>query len=119
MSLKNKRKGKRGEKDAANTLTELGFPATSNCTEKDVSCPSLEEDGIHIEVKYGYETPTRQLYEFIKQAEHDAARFVKDGIQSPCPIVLHRKPYGEWYAILSLEHLAYYLHLAIPQGTRK
>ncbi len=92
-----RRKGKRGEREAARLLTDLGFPArrgqqyAGSPESPDLVCPALP--GIHFEVKRCQKT---DLYEWVAQATADAG--------AKLPVVLHRKNNAAWLAILDAEH---------------
>lgn len=96
MGRMSREKGKRGERELANTLKEHGFDARRGqqfCgASGDADVIGLP--GIHIEVK---RTESLSLYSALEQAEADAR---KDEI----PVVFHRRNHKKWVVIMELEN---------------
>jgi len=96
--MNSRRKGKRGEREAAAFLTGNGFPArrgqqfAGSPDSPDVVCPLLP--GVHLEVKRCERT---DLEGWLRQATADAG--------GKLPVVLHRKTRGPWIAVLRAEDL--------------
>lgn len=88
-------KGKRGERELASKLTELGYP----CRRGQQFCGASGDadviglDGIHIECK---RTEALRLYDALAQSKHDAR-------PGEIPTVMHRRNNSEWVVILRLE----------------
>ena len=95
MGKMSREKGKRGERELANKLTEYGY----NCRRGQQFC-GLNGDadvvglpGIHIEVK---RTERLNLYDAMYQAKRDKK-------PEEIPVVMHRRNHCEWLAIIRLE----------------
>ena len=90
-----KAKGKRGEVLAASTLNNL-FPdikaRRGRYPEPDIV---HQYKGIHLEVKF---TEQLRVYDFIEQA-------IADAEEDQVPIVLLKKKYKPWLAIIPLDQL--------------
>lgn len=98
--VNSKQKGKRGEREFAQFLTDHGFPARRTQQYKgtadsaDVEC---EDAGyLHIEVKTG---KVIRLYEAIAQAKSDSEGTTK------LPIVAHKRDRGEWLVTMPAQAL--------------
>ena len=88
------RKGKVGEREAAELLRSCGIAARrgqQHAGGEDSPDIVTELDCLHVEVK---RTETLQLYPALDQAEHDASVF-------QIPVVLHRRNGKKWVAILA------------------
>lgn len=96
MNQKGKKdKGKRGELEAASTLNNL-FPDI-NARRGRYPEPDVVHDykGVHVEVK---RTEAMRVYDFVEQAMNDAK-------ENEVPVVLLRKNYKPWLAIIPLDRL--------------
>ena len=97
MNQKGKKdKGKRGELAAAKTLNKL-FPDV-NARRGRYPEPDVvhQYKGIHLEVKFT--EAVSRIYDFVEQAIQDAA-------EDEIPIVLFKRKYRKWLAIIPLESL--------------
>ena len=96
MGRMSREKGKRGERELANTLKEHGFDARRGqqfCgASGDADVIGLP--GIHIEVK---RTESLSLYSALEQAEADAR-------DNEIPVVFHRRNHKKWVVIMELEN---------------
>ena len=98
MSRMQRDKGKRGELQLCQFLTDHGHPAErsqqycGNVDAADIFCKSLP---FHIEVK---RTECLSLYPAMQQAVNDAG-------EGSVPLVAHRRNRREWLAILRLDDL--------------
>ena len=96
MGRMSREKGKRGERELANTLKEHGFDARRGqqfCgASGDADVIGLP--GIHIEVK---RTESLSLYSALEQAEADAR-------EDEIPVVFHRRNHKKWVVIMELEN---------------
>ena len=87
-------KGKRGEREIANLLKELGYPARRTaqyCGNTGDASDVVGVDGLHIEVK---RCERLELPKWIKQAERDS-----EGTEN-IPVVVHRRNGERWYVTL-------------------
>ena len=94
MSKASREKGKRGEREVANTLKSLGFPARRTaqyCGNTGDASDVVGVDGFHLEIKRCEKT---EIHTWLKQAEHDCG----DNI----PVVCHRRSNEVWYATLPM-----------------
>lgn len=91
-------KGKRGEREWAQWLTDHGHPARRGVQyaggpeSPDVVCPSLP---IHWEVK---RCESLRLWDAIRQAHNEAA-------PEETPVVAHRRSRSDWICVVSAEYL--------------
>lgn len=107
MGKMQREKGKRGERELAKELRELGF---NECKRGQQFSGIEGEDvvgieGVHIECK---RTETLRLYEALDQAIRDA-----DG--KKIPIVCHKKNRGEFVAVLRLRDVVEFAKIIIEQ----
>lgn len=99
MGLKSRVKGKRGERELAQILTEKGFPSRrgqqfqGSPDSPDVVSSSSMLEGFHIEVK---RAEALSLYKAMAQA-------VGDSKGEKTPIVAHRRNNTEWVVVLRLD----------------
>ena len=95
--MNSREKGKRGERELAQWLTDHGYPATRGAQHRggpdspDVLCERLP---VHWEVK---RTEHLSLYSAVAQAAGEAG--------GQMPVVAHRRNGGPWLAVLRLEDL--------------
>lgn len=96
--MNSKRKGKRGELEAAEALRQhLGIEARRSqqfCGTADSADLKTNLDGVHFEIK---RTETFSIRESTKQAATECGANV--------PVVLHKWNRGEWFAIVPLAEL--------------
>lgn len=90
-----KAKGKRGEVQAASVLNSLF--SDINASRGRYPEPDIVHDykGIHLEVKF---TEQLRVYDFIEQA-------IQDADEDQVPVVLFKKKYKPWLAIIPLDRL--------------
>ena len=97
--MNSKRKGKRGEREAAARLRELGFPGARRGQQYSGSPDSPDVvdaiPGVHLEIKY---QERMSLWKAITQAWEDA------GCVNPYAD-MHRKNRTDWVFIVPAEHL--------------
>ena len=97
MGAMSRNKGKRGERELASALRELGFDARRGqqycgaCGDADV----VGLPGLHIECK---RSERLELYAALAQAASDAQG-------GELPVVMHRKNDCGWVAVMRLEDL--------------
>lgn len=94
MGKTSRDKGKRGEREVANTLKTLGFPTRRTaqyCGNTGEASDVVGVDGFHLEVK---RCENLRIPEWMKQAEHDCGDNV--------PVVCHRRSNEQWYVTLPL-----------------
>lgn len=95
--LKSRNKGKRGEREAAHALCEVGVvEAKRGCQyHGGPDSPDIHDNtDIHWEVK---RCEKLSIYPALKQAEREAGQKI--------PAVLHRRNNEEWLVIVKLQHL--------------
>ena len=112
MGMRSRRKGKRGELEAAAELRRLfrveARRGQQYCGLSESPDIRFGIPGIHIEVK---RTETLRLYQAIQQAASDAGNNI--------PLVLHRENRQPWVAIIKLDdlpRLAVQLYLALASA---
>lgn len=94
MGKASRDKGQRGEREVANILKTLGFPARRTaqyCGNTGDASDVVGVDGLHLEVK---RCETTKIHEWMRQAERDCG----DNI----PVVCHRRSNEVWYVTLPL-----------------
>lgn len=102
-------KGKRGEREFANLLSDLGFDSrrgqqhAGGSDSPDVICEALP--WVHWEVKF---TERTDMYGWLDQSARDA------GVEE-MPVVAHRKKNAGWVVILDL-HDFLYLTRFVPKA---
>lgn len=92
MGKAEREKGKRGEREIARLLKNLGFDAHRSqqyCGNTGDAADVVGIDGYHLEVKRREKT---EIHAWIKQAEAECGENV--------PIVLHRRNGEPWYATI-------------------
>jgi Holliday junction resolvase len=92
MGKAEREKGKRGEREIARLLKDMGFNAHRTqqyCGNTGDAADVVGIDGFHLEVK---RCETTKIHEWIRQAERDCGENV--------PIVLHRRNGEVWYATM-------------------
>ena len=98
MGRASREKGKRGEREFAQILRDLGFQAERTvqyCGRNGTSDVSSSLDGVHIEVKrYARIAALR----FMEQA-------VRDCPSSDLPVVAMREDHGEWMIMIRVKDL--------------
>jgi hypothetical protein len=111
MGMKSKRKGCRGEREAAAELARLfrvdARRGRQYCGDQEAPDVRTTIPGIHIEVK---RCEALRLYAALEQAANDAGEHV--------PVVLHRSNHKPWVAIVRLNdlpRLAVQLYLTLAQ----
>jgi len=111
MGMKSKRKGKVGEREAAEALREVGIDARRGVQyQGGEESPDVvaEIPGVHFEVK---RTERFRLYAALRQAIEECGGAI--------PVVLHRANREEWVAIVrlaDLPNLATQVYLTLAQG---
>lgn len=111
MGMTSRRKGKRGEREAAAEIARL-FRVKAHRGRQYCGAPEAPDvraaiPGVHLEVK---RAETFRLYDALEQAASDAGDQV--------PVVLHRANRRPWVAIVRLEDLpwlAVQLYLTLVQ----
>lgn len=97
MGKMQREKGKRGEREVANRLKELGFEARRTaqyCGNTGDASDVVGIDGFHLEVKRCEAT---KIHEWMAQAMRDCGQNI--------PCVLHRRSNEEWLATLPMDDL--------------
>lgn len=95
MSKAQREKGKRGEREIANMLKEMGFDARRTaqyCGNTGDASDVVGIEGFHLEIK---RCETTKIPEWMRQAKSDC------GGNIPC--VVHRRSKEEWLATLPAE----------------
>ena len=111
MSKSSREKGKRGEREAAAYLEELGLATRPRRGVQYQGGPEspdvVDEDGdIHWEVK---RTERLRLYEAVDQAVMDSAESCK------CPVVLHKANRKDWLLIVRLSDVRMLVSAMFPR----
>ena len=90
-------KGKRGEREAAKELRDLGFEARRGQQFSGLEGEDIVTniEGVHFEVK---RTEKLSLYEAMAQSSADS-------VAGEVPVVMHRRSHKPWLVIFELEDL--------------
>lgn len=94
MSRMQREKGKRGEREVAQLLRDLGYPArrtAQNCGKSGDAADVIGVEGLHLEVKRCEQI---RLDDWIRQAERDAAG------TGNIPVIVFRKSGEPWRAVV-------------------
>jgi Holliday junction resolvase len=92
MGKAEREKGKRGEREIARLLRDMGFDAHRTqqyCGNTGDAADVIGIEGFHLEVK---RCEVTKIHEWIRQSERDCGEKV--------PIVLHRRNGEPWYATM-------------------
>lgn len=101
--MNSREKGKRGEREFAKAMTELGIPSrrgVQHCGGEDSPDVRCDLPGYHFEVK---RTEKLRIWDAVAQAEGDCGANV--------PVVAHRANGKDWVVVLRLED---FVRLAKP-----
>ena len=94
MSRMQREKGKRGEREVAQLLRDLGYPArrtAQNCGKSGDAADVIGVEGLHLEVKRCEQV---RLDDWIRQAERDA-----EGTGN-IPVIVFRKSGEPWRVVV-------------------
>lgn len=96
MGKTSRDKGKRGERELANALKNLGYEARrgQQYSGTETSADVVGLPGVHIECK---RTEQLRLYDALEQAETDA------GDSGDIPAVFHRRNKKPWVVVMRLD----------------
>ncbi len=97
MGKMQREKGKRGEREVAELLTDSGFPAhraqqfKGSAGSADVTCPAFVRLGLHVEVK---NTARPTLGPWLEKSWQEATQ---EGL---VPAIFWKRPRDDWYVIM-------------------
>lgn len=110
MGMHSKRKGKVGEREAAELLRRFGFEARRGVQfQGGLDSPDVVHSipNVHIEVK---RCEALQIYAAVEQARADA--------NGKMPVVLHRRNGQEWLAIMPAENFLATCYALVRAATK-